>query len=263
MKSVDSPVMSRAESAPASRDDHERMTALALTVVMPAFNEAEILESSVKTVIDGLRSRGDAFELVVVENGSTDGTAAIADALVASEPEVRAEHCADADYGRALRAGLLAANGDAIVNFDTDFFDLDFLDAAVALVQEPDGPAIVVGTKRGEGASDERAALRKLATAVFSTVLRVGFGLHVSDTHGIKAMRRAAVEPFARACNFGQDLFDTELILRVERAGLRTAEIPVGVTELRPARTSILKRVPRTLLGLVKLRIALFRDRHG
>ena len=61
----------------------------------------------------------------------------------------------------------------------------------------------------------------------------------------------------------GQDLFDTELILRVERAGLRTAEIPVGVTELRPARTSIMKRVPRTLLGLVKLRIALFRDRHG
>jgi glycosyltransferase involved in cell wall biosynthesis len=230
---------------------------------MPEYNEAEILESSVKSVVDGLRERGDAFELIIVENGSTDGTAAIADALAASEPEVRAEHCADADYGRALRAGLIAANGAAIVNFDTDFFDLGFLDAAVPLVADTEGPAIVVGTKRGEGASDDRAALRKLATAVFSTTLRVGFGLHVSDTHGIKAMRRAAVEPFARACNSGQDLFDTELILRVERAGLRTAEIPVGVTELRPARTSIMKRVPRTLLGLVKLRIQLFRDRHG
>jgi len=239
------------------------MTDLALTIVMPAFNEAEILETSVKTVVEGLRERGDAFEVVIVENGSTDGTNAIADSLATSFPQVRVVHRATADYGRALRAGLLTAEGDVVVNFDTDFFDLDFLDAAFARVREPNGPAIVVGTKRGEGATDSRAPLRKLATAVFSTVLRVAFGLHVSDTHGIKAMNRAAVEPFARACSFGQDLFDTELILRVERAGLQTAEIPVGVEELRPARTSIARRVPRTLLGLVKLRIALFRDRHG
>jgi glycosyltransferase involved in cell wall biosynthesis len=239
------------------------MSELPLSVVMPAFNEAEILETSVKTVVEGLRERGDAFEVVIVENGSTDGTNAIADSLATSFPEVRVEHRAVADYGRALRAGLLSARGEVVVNFDTDFFDLDFLAAAVARVTEPNGPTIVVGSKRGEGASDSRAPLRKLATAVFSTVLRVAFGLHVSDTHGIKAMRRAAVEPFARACSFGQDLFDTELILRVERAGLQTAEIPVGVEELRPARTSIARRVPRTLLGLVKLRIALFRDRHG
>jgi len=239
------------------------MSELLLTVVMPAFNEAEILETSVKTVVEGLRERGDAFEVVIVENGSTDGTNAIADSLATSFPEVRVEHRAVADYGRALRAGLLSARGEIVVNFDTDFFDLDFLAAAIARVREPNGPTIVVGSKRGEGASDSRAPLRKLATAVFSTVLRVAFGLHVSDTHGIKAMRRAAVEPFARACTFGQDLFDTELILRVERAGLQTAEIPVGVEELRPARTSIARRVPRTLLGLVKLRIALFRDRHG
>jgi len=234
-----------------------------LTVVMPAFNEAEFLETSVKSVVEGLSERGDPFEVIVVENGSTDNTSAIADALATSYPEVRAEHRVNADYGRALREGLLSARGEVVVNFDIDFFDLDFLDAAVARVLEPDGPAIVVGSKRGAGAVDARAPLRKLATAVFSTLLRVAFGLHVSDTHGIKAMRRSVVEPFARACDSGQDLFDTELILRVERAGLRTAEIPVGVEELRPARTSILRRVPRTLLGLVKLRITLFRDRHG
>jgi glycosyltransferase involved in cell wall biosynthesis len=247
----------------AHSEDTRTMTGLALTVVMPAFNEAEILESSVKTVVEGLRARGESFELIVVENGSTDATPSIADALAASEPEVRVEHRPAADYGRALRAGLLSAQGAAVVNFDTDFFDLDFLAAAVTKVLAPDGPAIVVGSKRGVGATDDRAALRKLATAVFATVLRIGFGLHVSDTHGIKAMRRAAVEPFAAACHSGQDLFDTELILRVERAGLGTSEIPVGVSELRPARTSIMKRVPRTLLGLVKLRMALSRERHG
>jgi glycosyltransferase involved in cell wall biosynthesis len=239
------------------------MTDPGLSVVMPAFNEAEILETSVKSVVEGLRERGNPFEVVVVENGSTDGTGSIADSLGTSFPEVRVEHRVEADYGRALRAGLLSALGEVVVNFDTDFFDLEFLDAAVARVRAPNGPAIIVGTKRGEGATDSRAPLRKLATAVFSTMLRVGFGLHVSDTHGIKAMRRAAVDPYARACKSGQDLFDTELILRVERAGLRTGEIPVGVEELRPARTSIARRVPRTLVGLVKLRIALFRDRHG
>ena len=119
-----------------------------LTVVMPAFNEAEILETSVKSVVEGLRARGTSFELLIIENGSTDGTSAIADSLATSFPEVRAEHRPTADYGRALRAGLLSARGEVVVNFDTDFFDLDFLDAAVARVDEPNGPAIVVGSKR-------------------------------------------------------------------------------------------------------------------
>jgi glycosyltransferase involved in cell wall biosynthesis len=227
---------------------------------MPAFNEAEILGTSVKSVVEGLRARGHAFEVLVVENGSTDGTLTIARRLEAELAELRVEHRSKADYGRALRAGLLSARGDAVVNFDTDYFDLDFLDDAVAQVLAPGGPAIVVGTKRGEGAHDNRDPIRKLATLVFSTILRVLFGLQVSDTHGIKAMRRAVVERYAEICTFGQDLFDTELILRVERAGLRTAEIPVEVRELRPARSTFVTRVPRTLRGLCRLRWALWKE---
>ena len=236
------------------------MTALRVSVVMPAFNEAEILGTSVKSVVEGLRARQESFELLVVENGSTDDTFEIAQGLAAEYSEVRVEHRDDADYGRSLRAGLLSATGDAVVNFDTDYFDLDFLDAAVAQVLAPDGAAIVVGSKRGEGANDKRDPIRKLATLVFSTILRVVFGLRVSDTHGIKAMRREAVEPYARICTFGQDLFDTELILRVERAGLTTAEIPVEVRELRQARSTFITRVPRTLRGLCKLRWALWKE---
>lgn len=236
------------------------MTTPRVSVVMPAFNEAEILASSVTSVVEGLRERSESFEVWVVENGSTDGTLEIAEKLAADHSEVRVEHRDDADYGRALRAGLLLASGEAVVNFDTDYFDLDFLDAAVAQVLAPDGPAIVVGSKRGEGATDNRDPIRKLATLVFSTILRVVFGLKVSDTHGIKAMRRAAVEPYARICTFGQDLFDTELILRVERAGLHTAEIPVDVRELRQARSTFITRVPRTLRGLCRLRWALWKE---
>jgi glycosyltransferase involved in cell wall biosynthesis len=236
------------------------MTEPRVSVVMPAFNEAEILGTSAKSVVDGLRERDESFELLIVENGSTDRTLEIAKGLADEFPEIRIEHRDEADYGRALRSGLLSACGDAVVNFDTDYFDLDFLEAAVTQVLASDGPAIVVGSKRGEGATDNRDPIRKLATLVFSTILRVVFGLRVSDTHGIKAMRRAAVEPYARICTFGQDLFDTELILRVERAGLHTAEIPVEVRELRPARSTFITRVPRTLRGLCRLRWALWKE---
>ena len=74
----------------------------------------------------------------------------------------------------------------------------------------------------------------------------------------------ALVDPLAPPAGSAEaGKFWTALDRDVERAGLRTAEIPVLVTELRPARSSLLKRVPRTLRGLVKLRITLFRDRHG
>src|SRR5436189_88758 len=80
-----------------------------------------------------------------------------------------------------------------------------------------DLPVIVVGSKRTVGAHDERPPLRRLATFVFSTLLRFGFGLGVTDTHGVKAFHRASVAPFEEECHFGVDLFDTELILRCEQ----------------------------------------------
>jgi glycosyltransferase involved in cell wall biosynthesis len=233
------------------------MNPLEVTVVMPAYNESALLAASIAEVVKGLREGDRTFELIIVENGSTDGTLAIAHDLADEYPEVRVEHLAEADYGAALKTGLLDARGDVVVNFDTDYYDVAFLERAVPMVRPDDGPAIVVASKRGPGSNDERPWSRRAVTAVFAGLLRVLCGARVSDTHGMKAMRRNAVEPFARASKFGRDLFDTELVLRVERAGLGTAEIPVGVRELRPARTSIFRRVPRTIVGLARLAYAL------
>src|SRR3712207_5227768 len=110
-----------------------------LSVVMPAHNEEELLYKAVHAVVDGVRDRGIAFEVVVVENGSADRTAEIATALAGEVPEVRALSAPDADYGRALRTGFLAARGDVVVNFDVDYTDLDFLDAALAEVTADGG----------------------------------------------------------------------------------------------------------------------------
>ena len=224
---------------------------------MPAHNEATLLDTSVREVVDGLRERDAFFELLVVENGSHDGTRGVADALAADLPEVSVRSLPRADYGRALRTGLLAATGDTVVNFDVDYTDLGFLDAVLARFAEPEPPAIVVGSKRAPGADDRRSWLRRFVTWGFALVLRVGFGLRRSDTHGMKALDRETVLPIARACRSDGELFDTELIIRAERAGLRVEERPVTVTERRPSRTSITRRALRTVGGLVRLRIAL------
>jgi hypothetical protein len=95
-------------------------------------------------------------------------------------------------------------------------------------------------------------------TAVFGWMLRVGFSLSASETHGMKAMRRAPIEALLRQCRFASDLFDTELVIRAERAGLDVAELPARTQEQRPSRTSIWRRVPRTLVGLAELRLTLW-----
>jgi glycosyltransferase involved in cell wall biosynthesis len=226
------------------------------SVVLPAHNEEEILATTVAELVDGLRTRGHAFEILIVENGSTDETPALAERLADEHPEVTALRSPAPDYGLALRRGLLSAQGDVVVNFDVDYYDLSFFDDAVALLQER-GATIVVGTKRGEGSDDTRALPRRIVTGGFSLVLRRGFGLKVSDTHGMKALDRALVTPLAERCRLGTDLFDTELVLRAERAGLVVLELPVRVEERRPARSPIARRILRTALGLRKLRLSL------
>jgi glycosyltransferase AglD len=240
-------------------DPSSPLPAVRISAVLPAHNEQNYLESAVKGVVAGLRDRGERFEVLISENGSTDGTVDEAERIVAAYPEVRVLRSPVADYGAALRRGFENALGDLVVNFDVDLVDLGFFDRAVELMVAEDA-AIVVGSKRLSGATDQRGLGRKVVTAVFGLVLRHGFGLRVSDTHGLKVLRRVAVAEEVAACQFGEDIFDTEVILRCERAGLRVLEIPVAVADQRPPRTPIARRIPRSLIGLVRLRAELRRE---
>ena len=112
-----------------------------------------------------------------MENGSTDATAAVArQAGGASSPRCAALSLDRADYGNALRQGFLAAQGEAVAIFDVDYYDLGFLARALAVLDQPGGPSVVVGSKRGPGSVDTRARSRQLVTSVFSTILRSGSG---------------------------------------------------------------------------------------
>jgi len=231
-----------------------------ISVVLAAHNEEGFIATTLNELLDGLRARGGDFEIIVAENGSTDATRAEALRVADGAPEVRVLSLPDPDYGAALRAGLLDAHGEIVVNFDVDYYDLTLLDRARARIDGPDQPAIVVGSKRQEGSVDNRSWPRKLVTFGFTAILHVGFGLSVSDTHGMKAMRRDAVRALAERCAFRTDLFDTELVIRAERAGLRVLDIPVTVTETRPSRTPILKRMGRSVVGLARMRMLLWRE---
>lgn len=230
----------------------------ALSIVLPAHNEAEYLLGAVDTVVAACRDRGWDAEVLVVENGSTDATAWLARRLEREYPEVHATTCGVADYGAAIARGLEHASADAVVKFDVDLVDMDFAERALAQLDA--GAAIVLGTKRGAGARDDRGPARRLATGVLVGLLKVGFGLKASDTHGLQAFRRDTVAPLAERVVSRNELFDTELVLRAERTGLEVAEVPAHVRELRPARVPLARRVPRTLVGLVRLRLVLWRE---
>src|SRR6476646_8386463 len=162
-----------------------------ISVVVPAYNEAALLGTAVRDMVDGIRALDEDFELHIVENGSTDGTPTIAARIAEAVPEVEVHSMRTANYGEALRTGLVASRGDVAVIFDVDFWDLQFMKEALDVLDagpDPLGPAIVVGSKRAPGSHDGRVLLRRLATGVFSTILRAGFGLTVSDTHGMKVL---------------------------------------------------------------------------
>ncbi len=226
-----------------------------VTVVIPVHNEAAYLPKAMADLFAELETIPAQVRVLLVENGSTDGTAAVAAAMASDRADLDVIINPRADYGAALRAGFLAAEGDWIVNFDIDYFSGAFL--AAALQSEAD---IVIASKRTAGSDDRRSLLRRIGTWGFNRLLRMLFGSRVSDTHGMKAFRGSLVGEIAPNVVSTRDLFDTELVLRAERRGARILEVPVVVEELRPARSSFLRRVPRTLVGLFQLRRLLARE---
>lgn len=201
-------------------------------------------------MVEQVLSAAPDAEILIVENGSTDETADAA-RRSSDEPPVRVLSLPEPDYGAAMRTGFLASDADWVVNFDIDYFSGDFLRTVLS---QPEGVDLVIASKRDPESSDRRPLVRRLATLVFNLLLRTILGSRVSDTHGMKGFRRHLVEDLAAQVVSTKDLFDTELVIRAERAGYRIVEVPVEVVEMRTARSSLVKRVPRTIKGLFRIR---------
>lgn len=233
------------------------MSAPELSVVVPIYNEEAILAESVEQLLAGLAGLGVAdFEVLLAENGSRDRTREIAAALAGAHPQVRTFSCPTPNYGAALRAGIERARGELVLCEEIDLCDHDFHRRALALLRA-DAAELVVGSKAMRGAQDRRPAGRRLATRVYNAALRLTLGFTGTDTHGLKAFRRAALVPVVARCIVGHDVFASELVIRAERDGVRVREIPVSLAEKRAPSVHLLRRVPRVLHNLGRLMAAI------
>jgi glycosyltransferase involved in cell wall biosynthesis len=225
-----------------------------ISVVIPVFNEGRILEGSVRELVARLQKLKRPFEVIIAENGSRDDTAAIARELELEIPEVRLIQTHAPNYGRALRAGILAARGKYIHTDEIDICDIDFHRRALELlVGEDGGFELVIGSKTMLGARDDRPLGRRVSTKVLNGLLRVSLGFRGSDTHGLKAFRREAVLPVIEQCTVEKDLFASEMVIRAERMRKRIVEIPLKLEEKRQPSIRLARRVPRVLYNLAQL----------
>lgn len=223
-----------------------------ISIVIPIYNEGEFLLHAVNTLTEELNGIGEPYELILAENGSMDGTSGLVDEIAQRDHRIVALHVESANYGRAMREGFMIAKGDRIFNFDIDYTSTDLIKRTLEAYQDSD---VVILSKRVFGTMDERPLYRKVITRGFNIILRALFGVNVVDTHGIKGFKREVIEKLLPEVVMEYDLFDTELVVRAEKAGFKILELPAQVSEVRVARSSILSRIPRTFLGLIKLRI--------
>lgn len=224
-----------------------------ISIVIPIYNEAPFLVDAVRAIIGEMREKVERrFELILAENGSRDSTIPIAESLEREFPGViRVLSLPLPDYGGALRAGCHSARGHFIVNFDLDYWNVDFVRDALGGMDDLD---LVIAAKNLPASEDRRNILRQFNTWGFRQVLHFLFDYPYHDTHGIKIWRASAVREILPEVHFDRDLFDTEMILRGVRAGWRVREVPIVVEEKRSPRLSILPRIARTLKDLITLR---------
>lgn len=246
---------------PDGHGESSRKRDVSLSLVIPVYNEQAILPATVGAVVDALRD-DDAlhgFEILVSENGSNDGTRAVARKLAARYDEVVVLESDVPDYGAAMRDGFRTAGGTFIANFDADYYDMEFLRRALEIDAD-----IVIAAKGMAGSVDTRALLRRSVSRSYGLLVRHLLDLRTTETHGMKLFRRAAIAPLLPQVWATKDLFDTELVALAEKSGLTIVELPIKTAEMRHSRSAILRRIPRTVWGLVKMRQRFRRaDRSG
>jgi glycosyltransferase involved in cell wall biosynthesis len=230
-----------------------------VSIVIPVFNEEGILREAITELLDGLETvrvaleaRELRFEVIIAENGSSDRTVELAEHLASERAEVRTFSLGEPNYGKALRRGILEARGTWVICEEIDLCDLDFHRRALEHLLHGDAD-MIVGSKAMKGASDQRPLMRRAATRVLNSMLRVALDFHGTDTHGLKAFHRETLLPVVEECVIERDLFASEFVIRAGRAGLRVLEIPVRLAEKRPPAINLVKRVPHVLRGMAKL----------
>lgn len=233
--------------------------------MIPAHNSEGVIEGTVDAFAHYLSDR--KAEIIVVENGSTDGTAAVCDRLAASwthRDVLLRVLSSDKGMGNALKLGVSRSSGDQVLLTADDLpFGFDDLDAARDFADTTGAvPLVAIGSKAHPESQVERGIRRATMTLGFALLRRVVLGTRTKDPQGtflVQGRLARNLMPHLVEAGF---LFTTELDYAVELAGVRPVELPVRLSEehrAQPSRVSSadVRQMGRGLLELRRRRAVL------
>jgi glycosyltransferase involved in cell wall biosynthesis len=229
--------------------------ASSLSIVLPCFDEADRLPGTLAAYLAHFPPSRAEVELIVVDDGSTDGTSTIADQIAAADPRVRVVRTPhNHGKGYAVRVGVQAAQGELVVFTDADgSYGPDQLERVVAAL---DRAPVAIGARLGDqpGAT---SPLRRLASPVFNRVMRLLLGLPFSDTQcGLKGFRRGAAEAVFQRARVDGFAFDAEALLVARRLGIEVVEVPVTAEDRQGSKVRLRGDALRMLADVWKVRRA-------
>jgi glycosyltransferase involved in cell wall biosynthesis len=227
-----------------------------LSIVLPCFDEAERLPGTLAAYLAHFPPSRAEVELIVVDDGSSDGTSAIADQIAAADPRVRVVRTPhNHGKGYAVRVGVQAAQGELVVFTDADgSYGPEQLERVVAALGRA---PVAIGARLGSQAGTGSPLLRRLASPVFNRVMRLLLGLPFHDTQcGLKGFRRDAAEALFQRARVDGFAFDAEALLVARRLGFEVVEVPVTAEDRQGSKVRVGGDALRMLADVWKVRRA-------
>jgi dolichol-phosphate mannosyltransferase len=206
-----------------------------LSVIVPVYNEVQSIESALEGIDQYLRRSRHDYEILVVESGSTDGTAEACDRLAARYATVRVIHQgARRGFGSAMKIGYGEARKALLWLVTVDRpFHLECIEQALPLLDSHD---CVLSYR----SADPRSVQRRIQSWVYNTLVRVALGLpmrHVNSA--FKLIKRDVGQAVALTVRADGWFFDTELLYRICRRGVSWTEVPVPLLDRGAGASSV------------------------
>ncbi len=233
-----------------------------VSVVIPAYNEEWRILPTIGAIATHMSSRGEPWELIIADDGSTDSTVAlIQDLRFANLRLLIAEK--NAGKGNAVRRGMLAARGSVVLFADADqSTPIEQFDRLNALIHE--GFDVVVGSRAAEGAEVSGKSLsRRILSGGLRIVVSKGFGVSVSDTQcGFKLFTADAAKTLFSMQIVEGFSFDLEVLYLAHKLGYRTTEVPVEWIDAPGSTVDAAKVSMQFLRDLMRIRLFDARGRY-
>ena len=215
-----------------------------ISLIIPMYNESAIISDAVQTFSSYMEKRFVDWELIFVDDGSSDGCGDVVAA--ASEKDSRIRLCRytpNRGKGHAVRTGVLAAQGDIVLFTDCDnAYGEDAVGNLADAICES-GADIVVGSRNlSKDGYDGYTFLRKLASKTYIKVIALAAGFKLTDSQcGIKGFRSSVAKKIFSNCEVDRFAFDLEVIMIATKLGATIAEMPVKIINHRESTVHIFR----------------------